>query len=345
LAGLGVIALQRAARGVLIVVPALNEAETIVSVVEHALQELNGLSGLVAVADGGSSDGTRELVAGLAAANEQVKLVDNPDRLQSAGINAAVERYGSSFRYLLRVDAHGAFPRGYVRRLVVELEEQAASSVVVPMRTVPTGGGFQRAVAIAQNSTVGTGGAAHRRAESEGRWVAHGHHAAFTMSAFQAVGGYDPTFSHNEDAEFDVRLRAAGGRIWMSASTVFDYYPRSTPRALWRQYLQFGGGRARTVLKHRQIEPRQLVAAAVGPVVVAPLLVRKAPFIWLPALLWSGATGAAAMRRAAERPQEVAPVWMAMATMHLAWSAGFWLEVSGALVRGRSRYRRGARHV
>ncbi|TIT70853.1 MAG: succinoglycan biosynthesis protein exoa, partial [Mesorhizobium sp.] len=69
------------------------------------------------------------------------------------------------------------------------------------------------------------------------------------IAAFRAVGGYDESFSHNEDAEFDHRLRQAGYRIWMSGRTQMVYYPRSTLKGLFFQYLGYGRGRANNVLK------------------------------------------------------------------------------------------------
>ena len=51
------------------------------------------------------------------------------------------------------------------------------------------------------------------------------------VAAFRAVGGYDESFSHNEDAELDYRLRAAGYRIWMTDKTFMVYYPRASVSA------------------------------------------------------------------------------------------------------------------
>ena len=93
---------------------------------------------------------------------------------------------------------------------------------------------FQRAAAVAQNSVLGTGGAAHRRSGEEG-FVDHGHHALFDLKQFDSVGGYDDTLSHNEDAEFDIRLTRAGGRIWLTRAIEVTYFPRSHPLALYRQ--------------------------------------------------------------------------------------------------------------
>jgi hypothetical protein len=37
--------------------------------------------------------------------------------------------------------------------------------------------------------------------------------AAFRMDTFRNCGGYDETFTHNEDAEFDCRQTRLGGRV------------------------------------------------------------------------------------------------------------------------------------
>ena len=114
--------------------------------------------------------------------------------------------------------------------------------------------GFQRAVAAAQNSPIGTGGSAHRMGNASGP-VDHGHHALMRIDAFRAVGGYDETFRANEDAELDYRLRQAGHTIWLTDRTAMTYYPRATVSGLFRQYFGYGGGRARNILKHR-MRPR-----------------------------------------------------------------------------------------
>ena len=44
----------------------------------------------ILVADGGSSDATREIVSRHAEDDPRVQLLDNPRRLQSAGLNAAL---------------------------------------------------------------------------------------------------------------------------------------------------------------------------------------------------------------------------------------------------------------
>ena len=199
----------------LIVIPCLNEAAVLADVIAAVLAD-DGLSDpLLVVADGGSTDGSRGIVRAIAQDDPRVRLLPNPRRLQSAGVNLAARRFGQPCRWLVRVDAHAAYPRNYASTLVAEAVRRGAQSVVVSMDTRGDAG-FQKAVAAAQNSRLGTGGSAHRGGGGRSGWVDHGHHALFEMAAFLGVGGYDETFSHNEDAELDARLRQAGAGIWLT---------------------------------------------------------------------------------------------------------------------------------
>ena len=110
-----------------------------------------------------------------AARDDRVRLIDNPRRLQAAAVNLAVERFGDDHPWLLRLDAHSAYPPDFGDVLLAEGRRTGADSVVVSMHA--QGQGFlQRAIAEAQNSRLGNGGSAHRLAGG-GAWVDHGHHA------------------------------------------------------------------------------------------------------------------------------------------------------------------------
>jgi len=323
-----------AAKRALIVIPALNEAKIIARVIETVLGDDDLVDPLVVVADGGSTDGTREIVRDIALHDRRVRLIENPGRLQSAGMNQAVRALAGDRPWVVRVDAHADYPRNYVSGLIVEARRTGASSVVVSMDTVGDDW-FQRAVAAAQNSVLGTGGSAHRLA-SEGQWVDHGHHALFRREHYEAIGGYDESFSHNEDAELDLRLARQGGRIWLTDKLRIGYHPRNTARALARQYFSYGKGRARTVLKHHTaLKVRQAVPLAIAPAVASLLL---APFFWafaVPAMLWAcAAIGYGLLLGVRAKDPAVAFAGPAAMIMHLCWSAGFWAQLIAS--RGRS---------
>ncbi|MFN3513198.1 MAG: glycosyltransferase family 2 protein [Phenylobacterium sp.] len=308
------------ARDTLVVVPTLNEAAHIEGVLQQLFDDAGVARMLIVVADGGSTDGTPEIVARIAAARHNVVLLHNPKRLQSAAVNAAVAARGAGMTWLGRVDAHAAYPPNYVSRLIAVAEETGADSVTTSM--VARGETcFQRAAAAAQNSRLGTGGSAHR-AGTRSAWVDHGHHALMRMAAFVAAGGYDETFSHNEDAELDHRLGAQGSRIWLTTEVAIDYFPRRTARALFRQYRNYGQGRARTVRLHRTpLKIRQMLPLAVAPAIMLAL---ASPAFWplaLPALVWAGTCLGYGLVLGRDRCSALAG-WPAM-VMHLGWSLGF----------------------
>jgi succinoglycan biosynthesis protein ExoA len=181
----------------------------------------------------------------------------NHQRIQSSGINL-VARFHPAADILVRCDAHAVYPKGYVKSLVRTLERTNADSVVVPMDCVGRSC-FENAVGWVSDTRVGSGGSAHRGGHRSG-FVDHGHHAAFRMSAFMDTGGYDESFRQNEDAEFDNRLTARGGRVFLDADIRIGYHPRGNFRGLWRQYFNYGFGRSRTARRHpRTVRLRQLV--------------------------------------------------------------------------------------
>ena len=271
---------------ILVVVPCLNEERHIESVVSGLRVEAERVAMTIVVADGGSTDGTRAIVERIAERDPRVVLLDNPGKIQSAALNLAVRKHSEGCEYLVRVDAHARYPRRYCERLLAAQAETSADSVVVSMRTEGHTC-FQRAAAAAQNSLLGNGGSAHRNA-STGRWVEHGHHALMSLAAFRAIGGYDESFSHNEDVELDLRLRASGFRIFLPGDMSIIYYPRGNPISLFRQYFRIGRGRARNVLKHRRhTKLRHLVLAAIAPIVCLALLAPISSVFAQPALLWA----------------------------------------------------------
>ena len=305
----------------LIVIPCLNEEAHLPGLLQWLATECP--HDPIVVADGGSTDRSRDVVTAFAAGHANVHLIDNPRRIQSAGINRAAALLGDGCEWLLRIDAHCLYPAGYARELLRAARERRATSVVVPM--VSRGHGcFQRAAAAAQNSVLGTGGSPHRHL-GHGRLVDHGHHALMRLDLFRAVGGYREDMPHNEDAELDLRLLAAGGRIWLEPGQALVYFPRGTPRGLWRQYFGYGTGRARTLLLHRtRPKMRQLaplaVAGAAGLALLSPIHAAFAAPLALWALL-SLVAGMAIGMRAGGGCAMLAGV--AAMIMHSAWSLGF----------------------
>lgn len=313
-----------------ILVPALNEERYIEACLASLAAQEPGGGFEILVLDGGSTDATRRIVTELARrSSTEIRLVDNPGRLQSAACNLGARVASPRATVLIRADAHALYPAGFLVTCARALAESGATSVVVPMRTVAEGGscgsGLQRAIAATQNSRLGNGGSAHRTGGASG-FVDHGHHAAFDRAFFLQVGGYDPWFTPNEDAELDHRASRAGGRIWMCGEASVTYFPRRSFDALAKQYFRHGAGRARTLLSHglrprlRQCAPLLILIGSFGGLLLVPVNPWFASIPGGYALACCGWGAVAAVRA---RDAWLVAVGPAAMTMHLSWAVGF----------------------
>ena len=116
--------------------PALNEEKSIYKVIDSLITGVSNVNiSQILVADGGSCDLTRDIVYNLSLNDLRVKLIENPFRIQSHGLNEIL-RYCTA-DIILRADAHCIYDHGYVDRCVSALINSGARNV----------GGCQRFVA------------------------------------------------------------------------------------------------------------------------------------------------------------------------------------------------------
>lgn len=280
------------------------------------------------IADGESDDRTREVIASLPGA-ERVRIIENPQRRQAFGMNAALRHAHGEI--IVRVDGHTIIAPDYVRQCVRALRESGAVNVggrMEPQGATPMG----RAIAAAGASRFGVPTAFH--VSDQPQFTDTVYLGAWPREALLAVGGFDERLRVNEDYELNVRLREAGGRIYLSPAIRSTYFGRQTLRALARQYYTYGWGRTHTLKLHpRSLKPRQLVA----PLFVAALLIggALAPLHVVARLAWVSLLAAYALASLAASVQVARREGWALlprlplvfATMHLAWGLGFWRGV------------------
>jgi succinoglycan biosynthesis protein ExoA len=309
---------------VAIVIPVLNEAAHLRDVVHTLAGQARHLVAEILIVDGGSTDATIEIARSLASDDPRIRLLDNPKRLQSAAVNLAAALAAPGVTMLIRADAHAGYPKDFIETLVREARETGAQSVTNQLHS--TGEScFQRAVAAVSNSKFGTGGAVHRSGGKAG-YVDHAHHALFDRAWYERLGGYDESFVANEDAEYDVRLRAAGGKIWFTPDASVAYHPRKTPSSLARQYYRYGIGRARNRQKHgerlrvRQMIPPAMVLAVLGGILLSLL---SPWFLIIPGGYLAGVAAATALLLARSKDICVSGALVALPIMHMAWGLGF----------------------
>lgn len=229
----------------------------------------------VLVVDGMSTDNTREIVERLRSQHSglSIQVLDNPALIVPAGINRGLQVARGDV--IVRVDGHTEIAPDYVRQCVAALKSSSADNVGGRMTAVGKTP-FGKTVALATSTPFGVGGARFHYSDQQ-EWVDTVYLGAWRRDVFERIGFFDEEFVRNQDDELNYRLREHGGRILLSPLIKSIYTGRSSPRALWRQYFQYGFWKVRVLQKHpRQMQPRQFVP----PMLVAVLLVSGllAPF-------------------------------------------------------------------
>jgi succinoglycan biosynthesis protein ExoA len=308
-----------------IVLCVLNEQRHLAQAVAHALdQDYLGPLELV-IALGPSRDRTDEIVAELSAADPRIRSVRNPDPSGStpAGLNAALA--ATRHPVVVRIDGHSLLPREYVRVAVETMRDTGADNVGGIMAAEGVSF-FEKAVARAMTSRFGVGNASfHTGGEAgEADTVYLG---VFRRAALERVGGYDDTFLRAQDWEMNLRIRRTGGRVWFQPKLRVSYRPRSTVRALGRQYFHYGRWRRVVMRRHEGTVNFRYLAPpiALGGVIVGlglALAGFRAGAI-LPAGYFTAVVVGSVVEGRGLPLRAWAQLPLVTATMHLCWGAGF----------------------
>lgn len=247
-----------------VILPVYNESAAIAGCLAAILaQDYPANCMEILIADGLSTDDTVEKIRALVATVRRplstVTIFDNPRKIVPTGLNIAVRH--AKGEIIVRVDGHTIIAPDYVRQCVQVLQRSGADNAGGRMDAQGRSA-FGQAVALATSTPFGVGGARFHYSTSE-EWVDTVYMGAWPRRVFEKIGLFDEELVRDQDDEFNYRLRAQGGRILLSPAICSQYAVRSTPRALWRQYYQYGFWKIRVLQKHpRQMRPRQFVPPA-----------------------------------------------------------------------------------
>lgn len=231
-----------------IVVACRNEATHIGALLDSLVQQdLLGMDWEAIIADGMSDDGTLEILEAYSARYAELRVMPNPGRVVSTGLNAAIRAARGAI--ILRMDAHTRYAPDYCRLCVETLRRTGADNIGGPARTEARGLRAQ-AIAAAYHSPFSTGGARFHDVDFEG-WVDTVPYGCWRKSTLEQIGFFDEDLARNQDDELNLRLSRAGGKIWQSPKIVSWYSPRSRLSGLFRQYLQYGFWKVAVARKHR----------------------------------------------------------------------------------------------
>jgi glycosyltransferase involved in cell wall biosynthesis len=315
-----------------VIIPCRNETRSIARCLDSVLaSRWDRLE--VIVADGMSTDGTRQQVDGYVARDPRIRRIDNPGQTTPQALNLAIA--AAEGELILRLDAHAAIAPDYIARAAGTLASSGADCVGGAMRTITDGpGAFAAPIRIALSSPFGVGNAHFRTSSGNAaetpRWVDTVFGACWKREVFNRIGGFDERLERSQDIEFSGRLRRAGGKILMSPAMRIDYYAQTTLGGFWRQNWANGvwailpfASVPGIAVRWRHLTPLALLLS---------LLCSAAVGVWLGLwwIAWAVAAPYAAANLAAsvraafqERSASLAfRMPMVFASLHLAYGAG-----------------------
>jgi len=320
-----------------VIIPCYNEEATIGGLL-HAIhqQTLPTTDVEVVIADGMSTDRTRERIAGFQKAHPEliIKLVDNTKRIIPAALNLALENATGEF--IVRMDGHTLPAADYLEKCIQALVAGKGENVGGVLEVKPGRDTWiAKSIALAAVHPLGVGDAHYRRATAatEADTVAFG---SFRRSLVEKIGNFDETLLVNEDYEFNTRIRASGGRIWIDPGIRAVYYSRPDLKSLARQYFSYGYWKFKMLQRYPgTIRWRQ----ALPPVFVFGLLMllllsafwNFARIVFAAAIilyLFILIVGSIKPAIKTKQPLTIIGIPLAIATMHVSWGSGFWWSLA-----------------
>jgi glycosyltransferase involved in cell wall biosynthesis len=304
-----------AATTVTVLIPTYQEAAAIDACLEAVARQTHPAIIETLVIDGGSDDGTQAL----AAAHPGVTVLHNPDRIQAAALNIGIA--AAAGEVLVRVDGHCVIADDYVERCIAAIEATGAAMVGGGMTPVAHGA-VQEGIADAMGSRFGAGPARFHTGGAAG-WVDTVYLGAYRRDVVRTVGGYATDVGVNEDSELALRMDAHGG-IWFDPSIRSVYEPRSSLKAVAKQFYRYGRSRAATAKRHPgSIKARQLAPPALLLAIVI-----------LPKRRWTlgaylGGVVSATVLDGGRGPVRKAVYAVTLPIMHVSWGTGFLVGLSG----------------
>jgi glycosyltransferase involved in cell wall biosynthesis len=315
-----------------IVVPCYNERATIRKLLEALRAQTYPLSRLEAViSDGFSTDGTRDEIA--AFKNEHADLsiwvVENKARTIPSGVNQAIRE--SRGGIIIRLDAHSMPIPEYVERCVDAHQNGRGDNVGGVWEIRPGAETWiAESIAFAAAHPLGVGDALYRLDARAGA-VDTVPFGSFRRELIQKIGAFDETLLANEDYEFNARVRLAGGVVWLDPSIRSVYFSRDTLGKLAAQYWRYGFWKFKMLkrypqtLRWRQALPPVFVLILSALIVLSLWLAITRALLVLQLFIYFAILGGAGAALAIKTMKGFL-LWglpLAVATMHIAWGAGF----------------------
>ena len=313
-----------------IILPIRNEQQFISNTLNSIIdQNFNGELEIL-IADGMSDDGTVEILKQFEKKNQNIKIIDNIDRIVPIGFNKALTV--AKGNVIIRLDGHATIAQNFIANCISLLDEKSVHCVGGPTdhysNTI-----IGDSISKAQSSIFGAGGASFRTGIRNGRFVNTLAFGAYKRDVFSNIGGYDEELVRNQDEELNYRLIQNGGKIWIDPSIKSTYYVRDSIIKLFKQYFYYGFFKIRVIQKvkalisWRHLVPASFVLAISISIYLSYFYKINSPGIFLLVLYFSASIISSINRSIIKNYKRFLLLPLIYFSMHVAYGVGFIIGV------------------
>jgi glycosyltransferase involved in cell wall biosynthesis len=258
-----------------------NEGESIHHLLDSLAAQTRGPDEVV-ICDGGSTDGTLDILrADAASARLPLKVIVRPGANISQGRNAAIAE--AAGEVIASTDAGVVLGSEWLQELVAPFEEKDKG---LEIRVVA--GFFLPDVRTAFEVAMGATVLPQPDEVMPDKFLPSSRSVAFRKEAWQAVGGYPEWLDYCEDLIFDLALRVKFGPFAFAPKAIAHFRPRRSLRSFFRQYYLYARGDGKADLWRKRHAIRYITYLVAAPaILLAGLLL--SPGWW--ALFVVGAAG------------------------------------------------------
>lgn len=217
-----------------IIVPCRNEEQHIGKCLESIVRNNYPKDKIeVFVVDGMSEDKTREIIKKYSENYPFIKCFENANKIQASAMNIGVQYAKGDI--IIRMDAHTTYDKDYMSKCINYLGQYNADNVGGICITMPGNDtAMANAIALSLSHPFGVGNSYFRIGLKEPKYVDTVPFGCYKKEVFDRIGMFNEHLVRNQDIEFNIRLKNAGGKIILVPDIVSHYYARSQLKDLAR---------------------------------------------------------------------------------------------------------------
>jgi len=327
-----------------VILPVFNEAQFIEKTLQTLLKQKQDICDIeILVIDGMSTDGSYEIVRKIALQNSSVHSFQNTMRKTPFAFNIGLRE--AQGEYVAILGAHSEYNPDYLSVCLAELKTHGAVGCSGKLYSKPATQSLQAQISLwVLSHPFGVSGSSFRT-QSEG-YADTIPYPVFLKRVLLDLGGYDESFTRNQDNDMNYRIRQAGHKLYVTGKTSCVYYTRSSLRGL----IDYAYGNGSWCAVSFRTEPKSLglrhyipalfliavicstLSAIVGILLHLPvgILVLLLTPIWLHLLIGTVASIQIAYQKKALPALLLAPLFFAF---HLTYGYGFLRQFAGIVLK------------